>query len=81
MVAEPPLAQRRLDCLLGALLSQTGLAGGGFWKAGLLRGGGAAGAGVGRASKRCDLGWGQAVFLAGLFLFGASSFPPSSLRP
>lgn len=26
-------------------------------------------------------GWGQAVFLAGLFLFGASSFPPSSLRP
>lgn len=42
LVAEPPLAQRRLDCLLGTLLSQTGLAGGGFWKAGLLRGGGRA---------------------------------------
>ena len=33
MVGEPPLAQRRLDCLLGTLLSQTGLAGGGFGEA------------------------------------------------
>ena len=78
LVGEPPLAQRRLDCLLGALLSQTGLAGGGFWKAGLLRGGGAAGGWAGRAFKRCDLGWGVG---AGCVPCGALSLRSLLLPP